>query len=329
MLATASWWFIERPFRGSSALLTHRDVLLGSASAIAVGSLLGVIGIVAAGFPGRFPGFADQPVAAEEAWKPDRCFLLTTRDYHRWSPTDCVRIETGPRRVLLWGDSFAAQYIPGIIADAAAIKATVIQYTAAGCLPLLDSRIYGERACRDFSNHALDLIREEKIDTVIVAGRWSALTCNEFAEIDSTLAILDRLGVRVIVVGQSPEFAVDGPTLAFLRGSPAPDAVNRWPQLARPWINDALAAIQGGHRFIDPMPGFCQAGECVYQDHGAYLFGDPVHYSSAGSDRAVRAVLAPALATIGRTQSAAIGPPRPMDPGVGPGGRRCHDDRRA
>jgi peptidoglycan/LPS O-acetylase OafA/YrhL len=296
VLATLCWRFIERPFRGRDALLTRRGVLLGGAGAIAVASLLGVIGLGAAGFPGRFPGFAEQQVAAEATWKPDRCFLVNTRDYHRWSPADCVRIATGPRRILLWGDSFAAQYTPGIVADAAAIKATVIQYTAAGCLPLLDTHIYGERACRDFSNHALDLIREEKIDTVIVAGRWSALTRDEFAEIGSTLAVLDRLGVRVIVIGQSPEFTVDSPTLAFLKGSSAPNAVNRWPQLARPWINEALAAIQGGHRFIDPMPVFCQTGECVYQDHGVYLFGDAVHYSAAGSDRAVRAALAPALA---------------------------------
>lgn len=154
-----------------------------------------------------------------------------------------------------------------------------------------------------YAGHVLMENRNGLVSDVCLTGASGT------AERGAALMMLDRRKrrKRITLGGDkacgAAKLSADGPTQAYLKGSPAPNAVNRWPQLAHAWINHALAAIQGGHRFIDPMPGFCQTGECVYQDHGVYLFGDRVHYSAAGSDRAVCTVLAPALATITGTQS--------------------------
>lgn len=291
VLATISWHFIEQPFRRPNPVLTQRRILLGGVTAAVATCLVGWTGILTQGFPSRFPDFAEQDIPGRVAWKPDRCFLADDLNYRRWSLPDCIRITTGPTRILLWGDSFAAQYMPGLLANAGELKATVIQYTAAGCLPVLGSRSYGLLPCQGFSDHVLSIIREQKIDTVVIAGRWTNLQQDDFARLASTLAVLDRERVRTVVIGQSPEFSIDVQVISYLKGSRAPDAVNRWPVLFPLSINDKLAAVAGNHEFLNPMTALCVKTVCDYQDRGTYLYSDDGHYSADGSDRAVRALL--------------------------------------
>ncbi len=290
VLATLMWRYVEQPFRRPAAALTRRRVFAGGLGAIALASLLGFAGIASHGFPARFPGFAEQPPPDDAPWKPGRCFLAMNPDYRDWSARDCTRIATGPRRILLWGDSYAGQYVPGILANADALHATVIQYTAAGCPPVLSYRSYSKPGCQAFNAHALDIIRNEHVDTVILAGRWTGLSQIgvDLDQIGSTLSALDAMGVRAVVVGQSPEFAADAPVIAFLKGSRDPGAVNRWTVAFPLAINDTLRRITDGHEFIDPMAPLCDGPICTYQDRGIFLFDDFGHLSAAGSARAVR-----------------------------------------
>ncbi|MFT8246080.1 acyltransferase family protein [Roseomonas sp. BN140053] len=292
VLATLSWRFVEQPFRRPSPALTQRRVLLGGVGAIGVACLVGLVGIGARGFPARFPDFTEQAITGNEQWMPDRCFFLSHRDPRRWSPLDCTRVATGPHRVLLWGDSFAAQYVPGLVAQADTLRATVIQYTAAGCLPLLSSAAYAQIRCQAFNGRVLDILREQRIDTVLIAGRWSGMK-GRFEELAATLATLDRQGVRTVMIGQSPEFPADVQVLSFLKGSRADDAVNRWPVLFSPDLNQDLAGVAGRHRFVDPMSELCTGPLCTYQERGTFLFEDFAHYSVAGSIRVVRSLLGP------------------------------------
>jgi hypothetical protein len=191
---------------------------------------------------------------------------------------------------LLWGDSFAGHYVPGILANAAALHATIIQYTAAGCPPVLSYRSYARVLCAAFNAHALDIIRDQRIETVVLAGRWTDMRQRGLGEIGSTLAALDRLGVQTIVIGQSPEFAADVQAIGFLKGDAGASAVNRWDVVFSPAVNQALRVAAGTHRFIDPMPALCDGGVCTYQDHGTYLFEDYGHFSAAGSAAVVKSL---------------------------------------
>jgi peptidoglycan/LPS O-acetylase OafA/YrhL len=291
VLATLMWRFVEQPFRRPVAALTRRRVFAGAIGAIAVAVLLGFAGIAGQGFPARFPSFALTAVPGEEQWKTGRCFLNVDPDYRDWSLSDCTRIATGPRKVLLWGDSYAAHYIPGILANADALQATVIQYTAAGCPPMLSFRSRAAPRCHKFNAHALDIIRAEKVQTVILAARWTDRVRDGLDRIGSTLSALDAMGEHVVLVGQSPEFAADAPIIAFLKGSRDPGVVNRWKVAFPLAINDTLRALAGGNVFVDPMPLLCDGATCTYQDRGALLFEDYGHYSAAGSSLAVRGLL--------------------------------------
>jgi peptidoglycan/LPS O-acetylase OafA/YrhL len=290
LLGSLSWRFIEQPFR--RPILSINRVLLGGVASIAVACLVGFVGVRANGFPTRFPNFTERAIVGHDQWNTGTCFLTGNPNYRSWSLDKCTRIATGPHKVLLWGDSFAAQYVPGILANAAALKTTVIQYTAAGCPPVLSYRSYARVLCSEFNAHALDIIREEGIDTVVLSARWTDMRQRGFAEIGSTLSALQALGIHVILIGQSPEFVEDVQVVAFLKGSESPDAMNRWTVFFGASINDQLAAVAGhGSRFINPMPALCSGLMCLYQDKGAFLFEDYGHYSAEGSRRVVQDLL--------------------------------------
>jgi peptidoglycan/LPS O-acetylase OafA/YrhL len=291
VLATLMWRYVEQPFRRPAAALTRRRVFAGGLGAIAVACLLGFVGIAGQGFPARFPGFAEQEVVADhELWKSGTCFLPGDVEELAWSARDCTRIATGPRKVMLWGDSYAAHYVPGIIANADALHATVLQYTASGCPPALS--LHARPRCEKFNAHALAIIRAEHVQTVILSARWTDHLHSSLDQIGSTLAALDAMGVSVVLVGQSPEFAADAQVIAFLKGSRDPGAINRWTVAFPLAINDTLRRIAGEHVFIDPMPPLCDGSTCTYQDRGTFLFLDYGHYSAAGSALAVRALFA-------------------------------------
>jgi hypothetical protein len=287
VLAFLLWRFVETPFRRPRPALTTRVLLVGGGVGILVAGLVGFIGVQAEGFPGRFPAFA-RAASQDDEWKPGRCFMGTEPDYRDWSAAECTRIATGPHRVLLWGDSFAAQYIPGIIANADIVKATVLQYTAAGCVPVLSLRSLTRGRCVEFTDHALNIVRDEKIDTVILTARWTEIPLQNLGKIRSTLDALRKTGVHVIMLGQSPEFAEDVHVIAYFKGSSSPAAVNRWTVAFAPDFNARLAKIAGTTPFIDPMPALCNGALCTYEDRGVFLYSDFGHLSVEGSRRAVR-----------------------------------------
>lgn len=292
VLAALSWRFVERPFRNRSAAGTPGRTLAAGVAAIAAASLLGAVGVAAKGFPARFPEFARVSIQGREQWRPGSCFLNKAAELGDWSPQACTLIATGPRKVLLWGDSFAAQYSPGIRADANSLMATVMQYSAAGCPPVLSYRSYARPWCADFNRHAIEIIRAEGIDTVILGARWTDLRPRGLDAIRSTLNALDGMGVRTIVIGQSPEFIEDVQVLAFFGRKDTDGSNHRSVVSFDPSINAELRAIVGAERFVDPMPPLCDGRTCLYEDDGAFLFQDYGHLSVAGSEREVRALLA-------------------------------------
>ena len=288
LLAYLMWRFVEQPFRRFSPRLTQRRIMAGGLAAICVTGLFGVVGIEGKGFPSRFPDFTEHTIPGGEQWKAGQCFLEGNPDYRKWSLTDCTRTATGSERVLLWGDSFAAQYVPGILANATALNATIIQYTAAGCPPVLSYQSYARTLCTEFNAHALNIIRKEKVTTVIIAGRWTDMRARGLNQINSTLSVLDSMRVRVIVIGQSPEFAADVRVISALKGGRERNAVNQWNVFFPLSVNNQLHSIAGNNTFVNPMIPFCINTKCIYQDHGTFLFLDYGHYSTEGSRRAVQ-----------------------------------------
>ncbi|WP_181164466.1 acyltransferase family protein [Amaricoccus solimangrovi] len=181
VLATLSWRFVERPFRGRGALLPGRGALFGaSAAAMGVMAAAGLAVVASAGFPGRLDATATAAFAAAEDLDP-RSELCMKFNSDPFSPT-CRIGAAGEGRAdfLLWGDSHAAAALPGI--DLAARKAGRTGYAATrpACAPLLDTlRIdqpMSER-CARFGRSVIEALRgRDDIPLVILDARWQLAT---------------------------------------------------------------------------------------------------------------------------------------------------------
>ena len=307
ILAVLSWRFVEQPFRrprpaevqnaGQNASiragLSQPRLLAGGLAVMVFFAVGGALGIAAKGFPHRMQDFAEQDIPGHQHWNRGRCFLNDNPDISRWNAAACTLTEgageaTAPR-VLLWGDSFAAHYVPGILANAARTPAKIIQYTAAGCPPILSYYSHARPRCSGFNANALKIIDEQDIDTVVLSARWTDMQSRGLDQLAHTLAEIAPLNLKVYVIGQSPQFAADIQVIAHAKGSRDPEASDSWRIFFDPAINAELKRHAGTATFIDPLKALCEGAFCPYRDNGTYLFEDAEHFSVEGSSRAVAA----------------------------------------
>jgi hypothetical protein len=124
---------------------------------------------------------------------------------------------------------------------------------------------------------------------VVLAGRWSEPPWAKVQRLGATVAALKALGVRVYVIGQSPQFATDVQHLDYVSGSRMKPGQAYWPTSFDRALNARLAHLAQGAVFIDPLPHLCRPADCAYRDGGTFYYADFGHFSAAGSLRAVKA----------------------------------------
>jgi peptidoglycan/LPS O-acetylase OafA/YrhL len=288
-IAALLWRYVEEPFRHIS--VARRGNVLGfGALAISIVAVLAVFGIQKQGFPARFPDYARVAVKGTEDWGGEHCFNTDPTRPIDWDAKRCTRIRGKNGRILLWGDSFAAQYTPGILRDSARINADVVQYTFAGCPPILSYRSYARVGCAASNQKVLDIIGREGIDTVVMSARWSDTPSRELAELYKTIRTLKARGVRVVVFGQSPQFLADVQQIDYISGNRNSLVNAEWPVAVEDRLNQAVEqqALKGGAQFINPISEMCRGKFCEYREGRKYLFEDFGHFSAAGSILAVK-----------------------------------------
>ncbi len=74
VLATLSWWYVERPFRNPN-WANRKQILTVGGIAMATVATLGVIGVQAGGFPFQSPSLQADASRSEGDWKQHVCFL--------------------------------------------------------------------------------------------------------------------------------------------------------------------------------------------------------------------------------------------------------------
>ncbi|WP_375398060.1 acyltransferase family protein [uncultured Sphingomonas sp.] len=286
-LATLSYRYVEQPFRHIDR--RHRTRILGIGAAM-IGAVVGVaaLGEWSDGFPGRYPGYKHQEVAGKDDWGGAACFAVDPTHQLPWQASACTRIRGRRGRILLWGDSFAAQYVSGIMRDARRIDADVLQYTFAGCPPILAYTSLARVGC-GLSNRAVPaLIRRERIDTVVLSARWSETPRRTLLQLHDTVARLRGMGLRVIVFGQSPQFIADVQQIDFVSGQYARGGTVAWPVTFSDELNATVQEQARGAQFVNPIDYLCVAGRCPYRVGRTYLYSDYGHLSRSGSTLAVR-----------------------------------------
>ncbi|WP_145104166.1 acyltransferase family protein [Cereibacter sediminicola] len=292
LLALISYRWVEQPFRNRTTM-ARRPVLFGSALAGLAGfAVLGTVLVQTGGLPARHPGWlataqAETREGTRNSWHNGTCFFEHDWQFGNWNAEACEIVRNEGKRVLLWGDSYAAHYAPGLEAQAEGIPHRIWQYTQAGCPPVLSYYSFARPSCQAFNAHALELIETIDIDTVVLSARWIDLRSRGIGTLAGTVQDLIDRGIEVHVIGQSPLFVTDVPIISYAKSGGAAEAA--WPVVVEPHLNDEVAAASSGASFVHPIAALCGDGPCPYRVEGQLLFYDAGHFTDFGSRRAVRA----------------------------------------
>ncbi|MBV9829171.1 MAG: acyltransferase [Alphaproteobacteria bacterium] len=204
--ATASWWFVERPFRRRPFRLTRTRALAAAvglmAATILIAATLGAIDQHL--WP---PPAAAEKFAAFEHYQPDAsmrlgtCFLAS--DFNAFSfyqPATCLKIAPDRPNVLILGDSHAAHLWPGFVAAYPNIN--FLQATASGCKPVRHP--VGEARCTEMVRYILDdFLPAHHLDAIILSARW--LPADVGPAVDMA-ASLRQYATRVVISGPIEEY---------------------------------------------------------------------------------------------------------------------------
>ena len=312
--AWLSWLWVEQPFRGRRATISRKALSGAAAGCMAVLGLAGGLAQTNNGWPARFPGIASVSdsgqYAAEHAeteWQQFRARGCFADDVSGWSKEQCFLSRHARSNALLWGDSFAASYAYGFFRNERA-NFDVLQYTSPSCPPIVGYHAASRPQCAPFNKNVADIIRHYKISTVIMAANWNIYLRRgkmRYGDIEDTVGYLRRMGVRVILVGQSPLFPFAYPDEYFFRtfGTEQAERAYYAPLDVAPDMNMRMATLAADAAFFDPLSFLCRGTECVFKQGKLYLFYDYGHYTHYGSRKVVNALL-------DATKSMPSGPPK-------------------
>jgi peptidoglycan/LPS O-acetylase OafA/YrhL len=294
--ATFSWLLVERPFR-EGGRLGKSPVLAGLAVSVVAAAGLGAHQAqVKHGWPNRLPPFVNQIDAAERPNMGDGvCFLPRETPPSAWKADRCLIEGRSPERVLLWGDSFAAQYRPALEQSRGELPFSILQYTYAGCPPVFGFRPPIAPRCDAFNGEVFKITAANQVRTVVLAARWSAAqeAGMRLSALTQTVRALQARGLTVVVVGQSPVFAGNAARIFAWRRLRDTARSPAEPVVLPPDLNDRLRVASAGARFVDPMAALCEGELCrLGQDRTPY-FIDEGHLSVAGAKVTLRLLVGP------------------------------------
>jgi len=176
VLATASWRWVEQPFRSRRLLVSRPAVFAAAGAAIAVVLVASLAVTVTRGAPQRLPPAAIALAAGEDDYNlyRDRCFAVTAADMA--ADRYCrIGVEGAhPPSLIVWGDSHADALMAGFDAEARAHGVWGIDAAHRSCPPLLDVEVRetDRYDCPALNAAVLALIERLDIRTVVLVARW-------------------------------------------------------------------------------------------------------------------------------------------------------------
>lgn len=209
--------YIENPIRQRRVFPSSR----GFAIAVGVASLaLLALAIVI----WRSDGFAGRSEARQIAnyrnyshralYRQRTCFLEPWQTHANYDKARCYAPAADRKNVLLFGDSQAAHYAAALAGAFPGVN--VMQATAAACPPFYTAS-GGDKFCSPFANDIFELVRAQPPFAVILSSNWpydaSPDHQNFLKRLRESIDIFTALGVRVVVIGPSPQYAETVPRI--------------------------------------------------------------------------------------------------------------------
>ncbi len=324
VLGWASWRFIETPFRRTTAMDRKRVFGLSTGISAALVVFCTTV-IVSDGWRFRFP---DKVLAVIDG---SRIAELKEQELIPVGPP--LSAGESPR-FLLWGDSHARAVSSLIrtLAEKHQIQGVIASRSAT--IPALDTWRRSDRDSVQWNRKVVDFIKEQGIQHVIMASRWtinidgrpdgslnSLIIDAEASErsreesgnvmrrsMKKTLRELEQAGVTVWILLQVPQQKADIPKIIAqstlfpgFREIPRTSLQEHRQYQAR--VNAILQEFCGPNvRLLDPTP-FCfdEKGYSISFDDQLPFYCDDHHLSEYGANRLLSALMEPFLQEIADT----------------------------
>jgi peptidoglycan/LPS O-acetylase OafA/YrhL len=296
ILGALSYRFVEQPFRIRRDVWTPRRLEVASYSAFAL--LLGFVGLafLNKGFPNRLPDYLLPAELARRTSTPrDECFR-NANSTKKARETYCSFGSEDPERkpsAMLWGDSFANQYLEPISSAALANGIHGLIATQTGCRAFLDdptANAGDDQPCREFNRSTLDFVLGHAQPSIVVLGaNWG--DAHEIA------SLIDRLlssGKTVVLILPLLNIGFDVPQRWIENQVRAGSAIDTWrveagPGLTMSRFRTEIALALSKHRdnprlvLVDPQSVVCDRDHCYLVRNGQANFRDTGHISNVNA----------------------------------------------
>jgi hypothetical protein len=289
-----SWRYVEQPFRDRTLAPTRRAAfgMAGLASACLLAA--GVLGVMSS----RASSEADRGAMQLDAYNAYN-YQGLYRSGTCFGPDNgvfgdsCLFFASRKPNWLLWGDSFAAHYFPGLRAFTVPRGVNLLQATQPACMPTLNAAAQGNASCRDLAAQMESFFGNHKPDLVVMAGDWleygrTSRFDGMIADLTRTIASLNDIGITVALLGPAVQFKARLPSMlmrAHLREveARADDFV-----LSDIFIFDERmkAALPAHEKFayVSVTDAVCPLRQCpLTLDGGVPLAWDHAHLTAEGS----------------------------------------------
>jgi peptidoglycan/LPS O-acetylase OafA/YrhL len=290
-----SWRYVEQPFRRGRLVPARRAAfrIAGLVTAVLLAGSAG--GIIIS----QTPSAADHDAMMLDAYndydvrpiyRAGSCFRY---DGGAVDQASCLNTVADRQNVLLWGDSYAAQYYHGLDRRIDPQRVNLLQATQAACMPTLNMAAQGSAPCHRFAGQLDAFFRDRKPDLVILSADWLEYARpprfdGMIADLEQTVSQLNGLGVAVVLLGPAVQFRSRLPSMlmrAQLRGvdPSAPDFV--LPDIFA--LDQMMKAALSAHEkfsYISVVDTICPARQCPLTiDGGIPLAWDYAHLTAEGS----------------------------------------------
>jgi peptidoglycan/LPS O-acetylase OafA/YrhL len=291
-----SWIYVEQPFRRRTLLPTRRGafVLAGAASACLV--LLAGAGMIVSRSLSELDRTAMKldsynTYSQRDAYRAGSCFRLTDAPLEE---ARCFTLAPNKINVLLWGDSYAAHYYPGLVRLLDPQTTNLMQATQAGCMPTFKPDPKDKYWCQYFAGVMTPWFETRKPDLVLISSDWiehgrPAFYDSMIVNLRGTLAALADRGIPVVLLGPSVQFKDRLPPMlirAHLRQiEPSPRDMVRQDIFALDARMKAALPSTGKFTYISVLDAVCPAQQCpLTVDDGIPLAWDFAHLTVEGSE---------------------------------------------
>ena len=291
----ASYRYVEQPVRMRRDFWTFHRMLASSCALFCV--LLGftALAVLNNGFPSRLPEYLLSAELARKTGTPrDECFR-NSNSVKKATETYCnfgSEEVAGKPVAILWGDSFANQYLEPISAAARANGIHGLIATQSACRAFIDDperNSRDEQPCREFNRSTLEFVLGHPLGIVVLGSNWS-----NALEISALVDKLLASEKTVVLILPLLTIGFDLPQRWIEKQLRAGRAIDDWkverdPTLTMSSLRGAIARILDKHRgnprlvIVDPQSLVCEQNYCYLVRNGQANFRDTAHISNVNA----------------------------------------------